>query len=318
MTDPLVFARAVHLAATMLATGVVFFSVFVSEPALVTGAPVALQARLRAQARVLLACGLAVAVVSGAVWFGLLAARIGEAASLDELGEAALTLLTQTEFGTTSALRLVLALLLAAAVMRRDVGDARANFTLVAAALFAGALAWSGHGAATPGEPGAIHVVADVIHLTAAAAWLGSLVPLALLLRVAPTDPLGVAALARMLRRYTPLGTAAVGGLILSGIVNVLFVPGKLSGWITSEYGRVLAAKLALFAIMVAIAAVNRAKLVPALAASQGDAAAQRDDAVRRLRVHILAEIALGLAIVMLVAWLGIMVPGAPMHDHVH
>lgn len=147
-----------------------------------------------------------------------------------------------------------------------------------------------------------------------AAAWLGSLVPLALLLRMAPADPPGVTALARVLDRYTRLGTAAVGGLALSGIVNLLFLPGSLGGWIASDYGHALAAKLALFAVMLVIAAVNRAKLVPALAS------ARPDDAVRRLRVHAIAEIALGIAIVMLVAWLGIMVPGeAPaVHGDMH
>jgi len=151
----------------------------------------------------------------------------------------------------------------------------------------------------------------------AAAVWLGSLVPLVLLLRMAPTDQSGVAALSRVLRRYSGLGSAAVGALVLSGIVNVLFVPGRLEAWLTSDYGRVLAAKLALFAIMLAIAAANRVKLAPALASSHNDAAAA---VARRLCVHVAAEIALGIAIVMLVAWLGIMVPGtaAGIHEHMH
>src|SRR5581483_3311011 len=226
MADPLILVRAVHFAATMLVTGVVFFSVFVSEPALSQdGAPVALRRRLRAQSRLLLALSLALALVSGAVWFGLLAARISEASTPDELGAAALTLLTQTEFGMTAALRLVLAVILVIAIVRREFIDARQRFSLTASALFAGGLAWSGHGAASPGNLGYVHVAADVMHLVAAAIWLGSLVPLAMLLRMIALDPPSAAALARLLRHYSRLGIAAVGGLILTGIVNVFFVP---------------------------------------------------------------------------------------------
>ena len=43
-------------------------------------------------------------------------------------------------------------------------------------------LAWAGHGGATPGRPGDLHLAADMLHLLAAGAWLGTLIPLALLL----------------------------------------------------------------------------------------------------------------------------------------
>ena len=43
-------------------------------------------------------------------------------------------------------------------------------------------LAWAGHGAATPGAAGDLHLAADVLHLLAAGLWLGTLPPLVLLL----------------------------------------------------------------------------------------------------------------------------------------
>ena len=77
MSDPLIFVRAVHLFATMLATGVVFFQTFVAAPALAGISPVLL-ARMRDRSRRLLALGLAIALMSGAAWLALLAARIGD------------------------------------------------------------------------------------------------------------------------------------------------------------------------------------------------------------------------------------------------
>src|SRR5882724_2780 len=105
MSDPLVLVRAVHLLATVLVAGAVFFRVFVAEPA-IGGGSVTLLERLRARLGYLLVIGLAVAALSGAAWLGLLAARIGDTSSLDAFGEAAWALLTQTQFGTVWQLRL--------------------------------------------------------------------------------------------------------------------------------------------------------------------------------------------------------------------
>ena len=73
----------------------------------------------------------------------------------------------------------------------------------------------------------------------------------------------------------------------------------------TTTYGRLLAFKLALFAAMLALAAANRFWITPALAQ-------QTDDAPRwvaRLRRHVFAEQALGLAVLMLVGVLGAQAP---------
>src|SRR5882724_1899773 len=147
MSDLLIFVRAVHLLATILVTGVVFFQSFVAAPALAGISPVLL-ARMRDRSRRLLALGLAIALMSGAAWLALLAARIGEAFPLDALGETAWTVLTQTQFGTAWQLRLVLALMLAAVVLRRERETAataclRNSAAVGTSAIFAGTLAWS-------------------------------------------------------------------------------------------------------------------------------------------------------------------------------
>src|SRR3984893_8243985 len=153
MSDPLVLVRAVHLLATILVAGAVFFRVFVAQPAL-GRASASLLARVRARASCLLAINLAVAIVSGVAWLGLLAARIGDTSFLDAFGETTWTLLTQTQFGAVWQLRFVPALVLAASIWRPDGNAApvRDIIAVGASACFVGTLAWSGHGAATPGH----------------------------------------------------------------------------------------------------------------------------------------------------------------------
>jgi putative copper resistance protein D len=317
MSDALILVRAVHLLATILLTGAVIFRVLVAEPAL-GGTGESLLARLRSASRRLVAVNLGIAVASGAAWLALLVASLGEA-SIAEVGERAWIFLTETQFGITSLLRLALALLLAVALApRRDWHQSAGLRAIVlgASAAFAGTLAWSGHGGATPGEAGLIHGAADALHLIAAAAWLGGLVPLALLLRWAlRADRLDPAALTEVLRGFSNLGMLAVAMLLASGVVNTIFSVGSLDALIASAYGRMLLLKIALFAGMAALAAINRLAWMPDLAAATSETAARP---IARIHVNALGEIALGVAIVLVVAWLGTMAPAMPPQGHFH
>jgi putative copper resistance protein D len=315
MSDALILVRAVHLLATILLTGAVVFRVMVAEPAL-GGTGESLLARLRSALRRLVAINLGIAVASGAAWLALLVASLGEA-SIAEFGERAWIFLTQTQFGITAQLRLALALLLAAAVLRdwHETALPRA-IVLGASAAFAGSLAWSGHGGATPGGAGAIHGAADALHLIAAAAWLGGLVPLALLLRWAlRADRLDPAALTEVLRRFSNLGMLAVATLLASGAVNTIFSVASLDALVASAYGRLLLLKIALFAGMAALAALNRLTWMPGLAAATSDTLARP---IMRIHANALCEIALGIVVVLLVAWLGTMAPAMPPQGHFH
>ena len=51
----------------------------------------------------------------------------------------------------------------------------------IAAGLALSALAWTGHGAAGEGAIGWAHLLADILHLIAAGAWVGALIGLMLL-----------------------------------------------------------------------------------------------------------------------------------------
>jgi putative copper resistance protein D len=172
--------------------------------------------------------------------------------------------------------------------------------------------AWTGHGAATEGPGGLLHLTAAIIHAVSASLWLGALVALTMLLlrRTAPDDP----AIHRALHGFSGLGTLAVVLLVLSGLGNSWFMvgPAGVAGLGTSLYGQLLIAKLVLFALMLVLAAGNRFRLTPALGsvlAGGGDAR----HALRRLRRSVVAETLIGAVLIAVVAFMGTLAPPSAM-----
>jgi putative copper resistance protein D len=156
---------------------------------------------------------------------------------------------------------------------------------------------------------GDLHLAADALHLIAAAAWIGGLVPLALLLSAARgNQAFAWASLARdAAQRFSALGVVSVGTLLVSGIVNAWILVGSVHALLVTGYGQLLMLKIAVFAIMLAFAAVNRFWLTPQLAISPEDGAERK--ALRQLTRNSVIEIALGFTIFAIVGALGTMHP---------
>ena len=93
-------------------------------------------------------------------------------------------------------------------------------------------------------------------------------------------------------------GTAVYQGFVLSG---------GLRGLTGTAYGGVLITKAAIFALLLAFAAVNRWRLTPALAAPDGETAR------RALISSIAAETVLGLLVVLAASALSSLEPGMHM-----
>jgi putative copper resistance protein D len=175
-------------------------------------------------------------------------------------------------------------------------------------ALALASLAWTGHGAMDSGSRGVVHASADVVHLLAAGAWLGGL--LALALSLWPSTPRADHDLThRSFARFAATGTIAVALLILTGLVNSWLLIGidRLPALWTSLYGRLLLIKLALFVVMLGLAASNRFHLTPALQGGIGDGRATL--AICSLRKSLAVETAAALGILGLVSWLGTLSP---------
>lgn len=210
------------------------------------------------------------------------------------------TMVTDTPMGNAWGIRMsALAALIAALFVRQF-----QTVVTVLAAIALGSLAWTGHGAAGDGNAGTLQLIGDLVHLLAAAAWLGALVGLMSMVsgRTAPTIA------HRALERFSSIGTLIVIAVVGSGLINSSFLVGwaNLGKLPTTLYGQLLIAKLALFVAMIGLAAINRFRLTPALGRASRDAI---DIAPRALRLSLAVESGAAIVILALVAWLGTLQP---------
>jgi putative copper resistance protein D len=317
LDDPLIWARAVHFAATLSVAGVAFFLLFIGEPAFRAAdkdEPIADIVRRRLAGIAWL--GLALAVLSGAAWLLLRSAQMTErplAAMWSE--DFVSTVLLETDFGNVWLARSVLIALLAVALYASYLSAApQSQWTraaaLACAAALVGTLAFAGHAAAGSGVEGLVHETADVLHLLAAAAWVGALVPLAVLLGAAASDrseaSLAIAREATL--RFSTFGIASVAIVLATGIVNTWELAGSVPALFGTDYGRLLLVKIVLFLVMLSVAGVNRLQLTPWLVRETDAAVRQR--ALRQLRNNSLIEASLAAVILLIVGVLGTLPPG--------
>lgn len=293
--------RWLQFVAAVLALGLPLFQAFgLGEPGS--------QSARRATAFI---AGLVLAVTALAGLLAQTAMMAGDWAS--GLDPAAVSYVVQsTSLGMAHLVRAGLALLAVAALL---IGRGRKSGDAVAILAFAGAVAsfaWSGHGAASQGSLGVVHLAADIAHALAAAVWLGALAGFCLLLiRRSPREE-GV--MVRSLTGFASIGTVTVVVLVITGLVNAVFLIGAEGLGLTpgSTWGLLLIAKLVLFAAMVGLAVHNRFTLTPALSRAV-EARADTAHALRRLRISIGLEMLAGFALLGLVAAMGVQMPPASM-----
>lgn len=314
MDDPLIWIRAFHFAATVSATGALFFRLLVGEPALrIGGAGERLTAIMRARVGRIAWISLAVVLATALPWLLVQAQRMSDLPLAAAIAQGVIwTVIAETDFGAVWLARLVLAILLAGMLLgwcQRFGESWRGLVSGVLAACLSGSLAFAGHAAAQEGIAGAIHLTADIVHLIAAAAWVGALLPLAALLggAVWERDAESGAMACAVTLRFSRLGIASVLAIVATGVVNSVMEVNSVAALTATDYGRLLLVKIALFCGMLALAAINRLWLTPRLT---GDFdAATRANAVRRLRTNALIEAAIGAIILVIVAALSVLPP---------
>ena len=314
----LIGARTCHFAATISLTGVFAWECLVAGPASPSPAFVEISAALHRRLGGLAWASLAVALVSGAAWLAATAMEM----SGQPLGAVLshgiwVTVLTSTRFGTDWLMRVGLAALVLCCLLvrqrKRAAGAAAVGWAgLGLAGLMLASLAWAGHGSATPGAPGDLHLAADALHLLAAGLWLGTLAPFSLFLAGARRsgNPDWAASARVATRRFSVLAIVSVGVLFAAGLVNTWFLAGSVPALVGTDYGRLLLAKIALFFGTLAIAAVNLLRLTPLLADPRAGAGNRMRHAIGWLRRNALIEATLGLAVLAIVGALGILPPG--------
>jgi copper transport protein len=280
--------RGVQLAASMIAAGGVLFLLLFragDAAAWCRARPCLGVAASLAAASALVAVGLQGALLTGAPPSGLLDAevwRVGLASTRGAQSAVAIGGLAALAFGVLGRRSAVAALGVLALL---------ASFVL------------SGHAATA--APRFVAWPSLLVHAALAAFWIGSFLPLLRALEGAPAEA------AAALRRFSRLAVIGVPLLLAAGLVLAVLQVEQLPALTASVYGRVLLAKLALAAVLLGLAALNRLRLAPLLDSGHPGAA-------RSLRITIGCELAISLAILAATAILSQTVPprSLAMHDH--
>ena len=303
--------RAAHFAVAIQAIGALLFVCILGRlPAVAGNAAEHSARRWLMNAATLSAAAI---VPSGFAWLVLQAADMTGHTVIEAWDDGAVGLLLfKTHAGVVWWVRFAIAATLlidlcALASLRGVPSEAAVVVGLVLAIANFVSCAWLSHAGSDAGPYASLHLAAHALHMLGVSLWLGGFIPLAMLLsRALHSGPGGAATAARAVSvSFGNIALLAVGTIVISGIATTALVMRDVSDLTTGTYAGLLAVKLVLFCLMLALAAVNRLQLVPRLAASNHGPAAIW------LWWSILAELALGLVILLAVGALGITPLGA-------
>jgi putative copper resistance protein D len=278
----LTFCRFAHFLAAMLTFGMsAYLWAYAPERLRVALSPAARRGALIASL---------VALITAIAWLALESASMADDPSAAIDPEAIAAVLTDTAFGHAWAAHLVLAAALVAVVAFSRAGWAATS--IVSAALLA-SLGLVGHAAMQTGAEGALHRANHAVHLVAAGAWIGGLIPFAMCLRAYQRDDLRKDSV-RAMAGFSFWGQLIVAAIVLTGVVNIALTSRHPPLPPTTPYRALLVAKLVIVAIMIVLALFNRFVLAPRIKTSA--------NALATLRATSLAEIMLGCVVIALVS----------------
>jgi putative copper resistance protein D len=140
----------------------------------------------------------------------------------------------------------------------------------------------------------------DALHLLCAGFWVGGLIVLAPEVLAKPRDMPKLIALLKLFSRW---GVASVALLIVAGTLNGVFILDMPMRW-NGTYVTWLAVKIALAAVMAALALTNRFGVLPGLEHGEKEAA-------DTIPLTVIAELSCALLILLIVGFLGLTAPMA-------
>ncbi len=266
-------------------------------------------------------------IVLGGAWIAAVSSAVAALAfqattlagrPLSALDSEAFQTVLATRFGLSTLARIALLFmavsLFALAALRtgwRRWTAAGALGSLLFAALVT--LGLAGHPAVD--SPAALAVTLDAVHLAAVSVWLGGLA--LLVVAVLRRDPVGSEApegprdeMAAVAARFSPLASAAVAVILVTGTIPAWWRVGNLEALVTTTYGRLIMAKAVLLAAMAAVGYLSRrwiqARAVSRLRTSDlrlsmgpGAKAASIDDdpPLSQLRTTVAAEVLIAIVV---------------------
>lgn len=291
----LALVRGVFVASLLSSFGAALFLCAIAPP---------LRRRLDDQAatsiarrcRRLLWWSLLAAFVAALLWLLLESGAIADAETAEQAVAAVPSVLLDTRFGQVLSVQ-VLAVLGAglATVTYRQAGNLIATALACAATVLE-----AGHSHAFAMSHGfSALLLSQALHLVAAGAWLGGLLPLLIVVREAP-----VSVAAATARRFSSLGAASVTVIAATAMYQGWVLGGGVSRLVGTAYGWVLLIKATLFIALIALAGLNRFRFTPALSTPRAQVATPT------LMRNIAVESVIGLFVVLAASLLSGLEPG--------
>ena len=312
------FIRWLVLLSALALTGALAFELLVSAPVLAaagTRSPLGrLRPRLRSRSQRLLWLALIAFLAASGAQFMLQAALAFDIRLEAVAGAPAVELLQETDWGRMWLYRVCLALALALLFLlplivrfRRSRRQARLIAITLWLALAASlgillTISLTSHAAATL-EIARFALINDILHLTAAAVWVGGLMQL---IANTPLFIGGISesarrhALSRLVRRFSAAAALSVVVLVITGVYSAWAQITEFAA-LDTPYGIALRSKLALIALLLLVAVVNLIWVRPRLRGSSS--------AARWLRRTVIAEVALAVLVILAVGFLTALEP---------
>ncbi|WP_337270092.1 copper homeostasis membrane protein CopD [Oryzifoliimicrobium ureilyticus] len=204
--------------------------------------------------------------------------------------------LTDTNLGPAFLLQIfALALLL---VSLRLSASRQIYVTAFGSASMLISLSLTGHAVMNDGWIAIAHQANDVLHVLSGGAWIGSLLPVFIILRTTRGSD---HAAKTALTRFSTAGHFAVALVLATGVINLFLVLGFLPLRWSSQYQLLLCLKIALVLMMVGLAVANRYVFVAKMV--------EQNWAKRALIFGTLTEILIAGFVIGLVAWFGTLPP---------
>lgn len=188
---------------------------------------------------------------------GSLLVRADRAGGMDQLGEV----VSGSNWGTAWVWRIALSL--TALVMLAAMARLRARWyrrlAVLALLLTAGAMLTESTGSHAAARDGGLPVFADFVHLLASAAWIGTVIGLAVASVWSRRDPSGKrrAVIAEVVRRFAVVAVFSFGIVLLTGVYRTVQEVPTLRAFVDTTYGKALTAKLLLVILVLALGGTN-------------------------------------------------------------
>jgi copper transport protein len=198
-----------------------------------------------------------------------------------------------TDAGIALAIRIVIALAMWFVLFHYRIDHPDVYWTAVSLPSLALLATWAFAGHSSSMRWPEIGVITDVAHHAAAAAWIAGLAIVGWIVIPTTTPDVLVAAV----RRFSRVAAVSVAVLVVTGLTQTVRLVGNPMDLLDADHGRYLVAKLVVLAGMLAVANLNRRRIDNRL-----DDTTSIEQHLGPIRKAVIAEFAIGLAIVAITA----------------